>query len=142
MLSKVLKTLLHVYAIRVSAIQELRCISRNDLTHEDLVGRITGFELSNLDNYKPESIESTFKAKMSLKDSEETRQKKKKGKVKYVSSDSNIDEEDIEKLEALLARRFHRGKGKFKGKLPIIYFNCNEVGHIAARCTQKKNYRE
>ena len=45
-------------------------------------------------------------------------------------------------MEALLARRFHRGKVKFKGKLPIICFNCNEVGHIAARCTLKKNYKE
>ena len=62
--------------------------------------------------------------------------------MKYVSSYSNIDEEDIEQLEALLARRFHRGKGKFKGKLPIICFNCNKVGHIVTRCTQKNNYKE
>ena len=62
--------------------------------------------------------------------------------MKYVSSDSNIDEEDIEQLEASLARIFHRGKGKVKAKLPIICFNCNEVGHIAARCTQKKNYKD
>ena len=62
--------------------------------------------------------------------------------AKHVSSDNDTDEEDIEQLEALLARRFHIVKGKFKGKLPIIYFNCNEVGHIAARCTQKKTYKE
>ena len=36
-----------------------------------------------------------------------------------------------------MARRFHRGKGK----LPIICFNCNEIGHIAARCLEKKNHR-
>ena len=41
-----------------------------------------------------------------------------------------------------MAKRFHRVKGKFKGKLPIICFNCNEVGHIFARCPQKKNYKE
>ena len=44
-------------------------------------------------------------------------------------------------MEALLVRRFHRGKGKFKGKLPIICFNCNEIGHITARCSEKKNHR-
>ena len=38
-------------------------------------------------------------------------------------------------------RRFHKGKGKFKGKLPIICFNCNEVGHIAARCPKKRNFK-
>ena len=128
-----------IYAIRVFAIQELRCIPRNTLSLEGLIGRLTAFELSNFGNYKPKNIESTLKAKLSLKDLEETRQQKKKGKVKYVFSDSNIDEEDIEQLEAFLERRFHRGKGKFKGKLPIICFNCNEVGHIAARCTQKRN---
>ena len=72
-LSKVLRTLLPIYAIRVSTIQELRCILGNDLTLEGLVGRFTAFELSNFDNYKPKNIESTFKAKLSLKDSEETR---------------------------------------------------------------------
>ena len=58
---KVLRTLLPVYAIRVFAIQELRCIPRNKLSLEGLVGRLTTFELSNLDNYKPKKIESTFK---------------------------------------------------------------------------------
>ena len=47
----------------------------------------------------------------------------------------------LKKLQALLARRFHKGKGKFKGKLPIIWFNCNEIGHIAARCPKKNNYK-
>ena len=73
MLSKVLRTLLPIYAIRVFAIQKLRCISGNDLTLEGLVGRLIAFELSNFDNYKLENIEYAFKAKLSLKDSEEIR---------------------------------------------------------------------
>ena len=133
--------MLPVYAIRVSAIQELRCIPRNDLSLEGLGGRLTTFELSNFDNYKPQNIESAFKAKVSIKDSEETK-KKKKGKAKHVSSDNDIDEDDVDQLEALLARRFHRVKGRYKGKLPIICFNCNEVGHIAARCAKKITYNE
>ena len=127
---------MHIYVIIVSTIQELRCIPRNNLSLEGLVGRLTTFELYNFDNYKLENIEYDFKAKISLK---EPNMKKKR--TKYVSSDSDIDEEDVDQLEALLARRFHRGKGKFKGKLPIIYFNCNEVGHIVARCPEKKNYK-
>ena len=63
----------------------------------------------------------------------------KKKRKKYVSNDSDTNEEDVDQLEALMARRFHRGKGKFKGKLPIMCFNCNEVGHIVARCPKKKN---
>ena len=114
----------------------MRCILGNDLSLEGLVGRLTAFELSNFDNYKPENIDSAFKAKVSIKDSEETK-KKKKGKEKYVCSDSDIDEDDIDQLEALLARRFHREKGKYKVKLPIIYFNCNDVGHITGSYTKK-----
>ena len=131
-LSKFLRTLLPIYAIRVSGIQELRCISL-----EGLVGRLTTFELSNFDNYKPEKIESSFKAKVSLKEPDDKRKMKKE----YVSNDSDIDEEDVVQLRALLERRFHKGKFKFKGKLPIICFNCNEVGHIAARCPEEKNYK-
>ena len=84
----------------------MRCIPRNNLTLEGLVGRLTAFVLSNFDNYKLESLESAFKAKLMLKDFDE----KKKKKIKHMSSDSNTNEEDVNQLEALLARRFHRGK--------------------------------
>ena len=43
----------------------------------------------------------------------------KKRRIKHVFGDSDTDEEDVNQLEALLARRLHKGKGKFKGKLPI-----------------------
>ena len=64
---KFLRTFLPIYAIRVSAIQELRCVPRNNLTFEGIVGRLTTFELSKFDNYKPQNVESTFKANLSLK---------------------------------------------------------------------------
>ena len=83
MLSKALRKLLPIYPIRVSAIQELRCILGNDLTLEGLVGRLIAFELSNFDNYKLENVESLFNDKLSLKDSEETKKKRSemKGKI-------------------------------------------------------------
>ena len=58
-----------------------------------------------------------------------------------MSSDSDTENEDVKQLEALLARRFHKGKGKFKGKLLIICFNWNQVRHIGYRCPQKRNYK-
>ena len=71
MLGKVLIKLLPTYVIRVSTIQELRYIQGNDLTLEGLIGTLISFELSNYENYKPKSLESTFKAKLLLKDSDE-----------------------------------------------------------------------
>lgn len=35
-------------------------------------------------------------------------------------------------LEALLARRFPTGIGKYKGKLPLKCFSCSKIGHIGA----------
>ena len=94
--SKYLRTLLPIYAIRVLAIQELRCVLGNTLTFEGIIRRLTIFELSNFDNYKPNNFESTFKAKMTIKDNEEVQTKKKSGKGKYVSSDNRTDEDDVE----------------------------------------------
>ena len=54
--------------------------------------------------------------------------KSKKGKEKYVNSDSDESNDELDELEALMARIFPRGSGKH----PIIYFSCNKVGHIAA----------
>ena len=39
----------------------------------------------------------------------------------------------------LIARIFGRGKGKLKGKLTTIYFTCNKVGHIIARCPDRED---
>ena len=103
------------------------------------MARLTKFELPRFDNYRPKNFESSFKVKLLLKDIEEVKPKKKKRKIKYASNYSNTNEEDVEQLEALLAKRFHRGKGKFKDKLPIICLNYNEVGHTETRSTQKKN---
>lgn len=57
-ISKVLITLLHIYVIRVFAIQELRCTPSNVITLEGVIGRIITFEMSNFDNYTPNTIES------------------------------------------------------------------------------------
>ena len=74
-----MRNLLPIYAIRVSAIQELRCVPRNTLTFEGIIGRFAAFELSNFDNYKLEDFESIFKAKMIVRDIKEVQKKKKNG---------------------------------------------------------------
>ena len=78
-LRKVLRTLLLIYGIRVSAIQELRYIPGNKLSLEGIVGRFTTFELSNFNNYRPGSLESTFMTKLLLKDSNEKKQRRREG---------------------------------------------------------------
>ena len=118
--SKVLRTLLPIYAIRVSSIQEMRCDPKRNMTLDALVGRLTVFELDNYDNYVPSSkgIKSTFEAKLSLK--------KKCGKSKAMKFESEEEEEssnsDLEVIEALLVRKYPKGRGNYKGKIPLICF--------------------
>ena len=51
MVNKVLRTLLPIYKIRVSAIQEMRCNPKNDITLDAVVGGLTIFELDKYENY-------------------------------------------------------------------------------------------
>ena len=69
-ISKVLKTLLPIYEIRVSAIQERRCEENHKITLDAIMGRLTTFELDNSNNYvlASKNIESLFEAKLSLKE--------------------------------------------------------------------------
>ena len=93
------------------------------MTLDALVGRLIDFELDNFDNYLPTSknIESAFEAKLSLK------KKGKKSKSSHSRSDEHeISEEildsDLEVVEALLARKYSKGRGMYKGKVPLIFF--------------------
>ena len=101
------------------AIQEMICDPNRNITFDALVVRLIAFEL---DNYVPSSkgIESTFKAKISLK--------KKSNKSKANQSKSEEEEEsldnDLEVVEALLARKYSKCKGTYKGKIPLICFSC------------------
>ena len=66
MINKVLRTLLHIYAIRVYARQELICTHGNELTLNSLVGRLIAFELSNFDNFNAPAIIYAFKSQLVL----------------------------------------------------------------------------
>ena len=102
---------------------------------EGVIGRLTTFEMFNFDNYTPTTVESSFKSQLVLS---------KKGKGKHVKSDNDSDSssDDLDELEALMTRRLSRGKGKYKGKLPIIYFSCNKVGHIIIRYPDREDKDE
>ena len=113
----------------------MRCDLNNQINLDALVGRLTTFELDNYDNYVPSSsnLEYAFKAKLSLK----KKAKRSKGN-QYESEEEDSFDSDLETTKALVAIRYPKGKGKYRGKIPLIYFFCEEVGHIAARCPNKE----
>ena len=82
---KVLITLLPIYAIRVSFIQEMRCDPNNKITLDALVGRLTAFELDNYDNYTPSSrnidLKPRYHSRRKLKSLKENNVKVKRKKI-------------------------------------------------------------
>jgi len=57
-----------------------------------------------------------------------TKSKDKEHKVEEKSGYGSDDE------EAHFLRKIERGIGKYKGKLPLKWFNCGRVGHYAKKC--------
>ena len=109
----------------------MRCDPNRNITLDSLVGRLTTFELDNYDNYvlSSKGIEFAFEAKLSLKKSGE---KSKTNKLESEEEEESSDS-DLEVVKSLLARKYSNGRGKYKGKIPLIYFSCEEVGQIDAR---------
>ena len=61
---------------------------------------------------------------------------KKKEQEEY-SSNSDVSEDDEE--VANFVKRLNKGtNAKYRGKLPLICFNCDGVGHFANKCPHKK----
>ena len=77
----------------------------------------------------PDVKQATFKASK--------RSSKKKNEQEEYSSSNDVSEEDEE--VANFVKRLNKGtNGKYRGKLPLIRFNCDGIGHFANKCPHKK----
>jgi len=101
------------------------------LTMDELHVTLTTYEMrTKKDNMVTK--ESTFKASKNTK-------KKDKRNEKSNSSKNAILEDDEE--VANFVRRMKKGTGKYRGKLPLIFFNCDGIGNFANKCPHKKKKR-
>jgi hypothetical protein len=96
---------------------------------DELHGIFTAYEMRTKQE-NPITKEATFKA------SKKSNQKGKK-KAKSYSNNSDISEDDEE--VANFVRRLKKGNDeKYRGKLPLICFNCDGIGYFANKCPHKK----
>jgi hypothetical protein len=69
------------------------------------------------------------------------RSKKKEKEQEEYSSSSDISEDDEE--VANFIKRLNKGtNSRYRGKLPLICFNCDGIGHFSNKCPHKKKIND
>jgi hypothetical protein len=123
---KILRSLPMRFNPKISTLEE-----RSDLdsiSMDELHGIFTAYEMRT-EQENPDVKEAAFKASK--------RSKKKKKEQEEYSSSSDVSEDDEE--VANFIKRLNKGtNGRYRGKLPLICFNCDGIGHFANKCPHKK----
>jgi hypothetical protein len=123
---KILRSLPMRFNPKISALEER--LDLNSISMDELHGIFTTYEMrteqENLD-----LKEATFK--------ESKRSKKKKEQQEEYSSNNDLSEDDEE--VANFVKRLNKGTdGRYRGKLPLICFNCDGIGHFYNKFPHKK----
>jgi hypothetical protein len=124
---KVLRSLPMRFDPKISTLEERTDL--NSISMDKLHGIFTTYEMRNQQE-NPDIKEATFKA---------SKRSKQKGKQKEKEHSSNSDISEDDEEAANFVRRLNKGtNGRYRGKLPLIYFNCDGIGHFANKCPHKK----
>ena len=111
---------------------------RSNLTNlsiDELHGILTAYEMRIEEEDDTSDLETTFAAsKKNSKDKQTLKEKTFNNKDEKKEED---EEEFFDKEFAYFTRKMRTGMRKFRGKLPLICFDCGEVGHFAAKFPHK-----
>jgi hypothetical protein len=111
---------------KISALEERSDL--NSISMDELHGIFTAYEMRT-EQENPDVKEAAFKASK--------RSKKNKKEQEEYSSSSDVSEDDEE--VANFVKRLNKGtNGKYRGKFPLICFNCDGIGHFANKFPRKK----
>ena len=99
---------------------------------DKLHGIFTSYEMRT-EQENPDVKEAAFKASK--------RSKQKKKEQEEYSSSNNVSEyvEEVANFVKILNKGTN---GRYKGKLPLICFNCDGIGHFANKCPHKKKIND
>jgi hypothetical protein len=95
---------------------------------DELHGIFTAYEMRT-EQKNPDVKEAAFKA------SKRSKQKKKEQEEYRNSSDVSEDDEEVANFVKILNKGTN---GRYRGKLPLICFNCDGIGHFSNKCPHKK----
>jgi hypothetical protein len=123
---KVLRSLPMRFNPKISALEERSDL--NSISMDELHGIFTAYEM-RIEQENPDVKEASFKASK--------RSKKNKKEQEEYNNNNDISEDDEE--VANFVKRLNKGtNGRYRGKLPLICFNCDGIGHFANKCPHKK----
>jgi hypothetical protein len=123
---KVLRSLPMRFNPKISSLEEISNL--NSISMDELHGIFTAYEMRT-EHENPDVKEVAFKASK--------RSKKKKKEQEEYSNSSDVSEDDEE--VANFIKRLNKGtNGRYRGKLPLICFNCDGIGHFSNKCPHKK----
>jgi hypothetical protein len=123
---KVLRSLPMRFDPKISTLEERSDL--NSISMDELHGIFTAYEM-RIEQENPDVKEATFKA------SKRSKQKEKKQEEHSNNSDVSEDDEEV----ANFIKRLNKGTNcRYRGKLPLICFNCDGIGHFANKCPHKK----
>jgi hypothetical protein len=127
---KVLRSLPMRFDPKISTLEERADL--DSISMDELHGIFTAYEMRT-EQENPDIKEAAFKA---------SKRSKKKGKKKEKEHSSNSDISEDDEEVANFVKRLNKGTNdRYKGKLPLICFNCDGIGHFANKCPHKKNKR-
>jgi hypothetical protein len=81
----------------------------------------------------PDVKEASFKA------SKRSKQKKKEQEEYSNNNDVSKDDEEVANFVKILNKGTD---GRYRGKLPLIFFNCDGIGHFTNKCPHKKKIND
>jgi hypothetical protein len=124
---KVLRSLPMRFDPKISTLEEREDL--NSISMDELHGIFTAYEMRT-EQENPDIKEATFKA---------SKRSKKKGKKKEKEHSNNSDVSEDDEEVTNFVRRLNKGTNdRYRGKLPLICFNCDGIGHFSNKCPHKK----
>jgi hypothetical protein len=123
---KVLRSLPMRFDPKISTLEERSNL--NSISMDELHGIFTAYEM-RIEQENPDIKEAAFKA------SKNSKQKERKKEEHSSSSDVSEDDEEV----ANFVKRLNKGTdGMYRGKLPLICFDCDGIGNFDNKCLYKK----
>jgi hypothetical protein len=123
---KVLRSLPMRFNTKISTLEERSNL--NSISMDELHGIFITYEMRT-EQENPNVKEEAFK--------ESKRSKQKKKEQEEYSSNNDVSEDDEEM--ANFVKILNKGtNGRYRSKIPLIFFNCDGIGHFANKCPHKK----